>query len=87
MKPKWLSLKTNQEKMEALEKWIMTDKPSIGFKRLVGKGLAEKTLEAVIVSYPECSRFFKSENVREHCIDKFRLFLKGKEFVKSKDLV
>jgi len=87
MKPKWLSLTTNKEKMEALEGWIMSKKPSLGFKRLVNSGLAEKTLESIIIQNKECERFFSESNVRKHCIDKFMLFKKGKEYLISIGIV
>lgn len=85
--PKWLSLESNEEKLELFRKYMKAPTSSIGFLRLIEVNLPNKTMESIIIDHPEFESLIKIEGLRQKCIDKFRLYKNGKLYLKERGLI
>lgn len=86
LKPKWESLKKNKDKLELFTKYMKAPTSSIGFIRLITVNLPNKTLESILIDYPQYESLIKIEGVRDRCIKKFRAYKNGKVYLKSKGI-
>ncbi|WP_303316987.1 hypothetical protein Q4Q34_03215 [Flavivirga abyssicola] len=84
LKPKWDSLKNDKDKLELFTKYMKAPTSSIGFIRLIMVNLPNKTLESILIDYPQYESLIKIEGIRERCIKKFMAYKNGKEYLKSK---
>lgn len=85
--PKWLSLKSNKEKLELFRKYMKAPTSSIGFLRLMEVNLPNKTMESIIIDHPEFEDLIGISGLRHKCKNKFKLYKNGKAYLKSKQLL
>ena len=87
LKPKWNTLTTDKQRLVLFESYISKKEASIGFNKLVSVNLCHKTLEAILIENPDVVKFLSSENLLQHCIDKFNRYDNGINYLKEKQLV
>ena len=87
LKPKWNTLTTDKQKLVLFENYISKKDASIGFNKLVSVKLCNKTLEAILIESPDVVKFLSSEDLLQHCIDKFNRYENGVNYLKEKQLV
>jgi len=86
LKPKWDSLSKPNEKIALFTSYLQSKTSSIGFIRLMNVGLPYKTLESIIIEYPDASNLLGIDGIRDNCINKFKRYQSGKEYLKAKEL-
>ena len=86
LKPKWENLTNSKDKLELFTKYMKASTSSIGFIRLIEVNLPNKTLESILIDYPQYESLIEIEGVRERCIKKFKAYKNGKEYLKSKGI-
>lgn len=86
LKPKWDGLTNDKDKLNLFTKYMKAPTSSIGLIRLIMVNLPNKTLESILIDYPQYESLIKIEGVREKCIAKFRAYENGKAYLKSKGL-
>lgn len=86
LKPKWDSLTKVNEKLELFEKYLDTETSSIGFLRLMKVNLPNKTLESIIIDDPSCIDLLNIDNPYQKCVDKFKKYKNGKDYLISKGI-
>lgn len=86
LKPKWDGLTSDKDKLELFTKYLKAPTSSIGFIRLTTVNLPNKTLESILIDYPQYESLINIEGVRQKCIAKFRVYENGREYLKSKGL-
>lgn len=86
LKPKWDSLTKMNEKLELFEKYLDSETSSIGFLRLLKVNLPNKTLESIIIEDPSCCDLLKIEDGYQKCVNKFKKYKNGKDYLISKGI-
>lgn len=86
LKPKWNSLTKVNEKLELFEKYLDSETSSIGFLRLLKVNLPNKTLESIIIDDPSYVDLLSIDNPYQKCIDKFKKYKNGKDYLISKGI-
>lgn len=84
LQPKWESLNSDQEKIKLFKRYMGTKNSSIGFLRLVSQNLCHKTLESIVIEYVEVETLLNMHGLRQKCIDRFKKYQHGKEYLKNK---
>jgi hypothetical protein len=87
LQPKWQSLTSNKQKLDLFRRYMTAPTSSIGFLRLINCNLPSKTLESIIIDYPEFESLIAIDRLRQKCIDKFKLYDSGKDYLRSKQLL
>ena len=86
LKPKWKSLSKQTEKLDLFESYLKNSTSSIGFIRLMNVKLPSKTLESIIFDYPDAINLLKDKSIINNCIQKFKRYSCGEDYIKMKDI-
>jgi len=84
LKPKWERLTTDSEKLKVFIDYVSNPVPSLGFKSLLKDELPHKTLESIIIEFPNCLPLLKDDNIKQICIEKFNKYKEGVWYMNEK---
>ena len=86
LKPKWKALSKDSDRFKLFLDYINNPKPSIGFEKLVLNNYCHKTLEAILIEHPEFQVFMKSKYSIINCVNKFKRYENGFDYLRAKGI-
>lgn len=87
LQPKWQRLQNDNERLDLFRKYMKAPTSSIGFIRLIDVNLPQKTLESIVVEHPEFEQLIGIDNLKQKCIDKFKLYENGRSYLQVKAII